>query len=151
MRKIKDSSIIYDGIVWSLHDGYYDNTINGKLHRYIWEQYNGPIPTGFVIHHKDEDKLNYSIENLIMMTVAEHISHHHKNKVVSKKTCIKISEAHKGMKTYDRDDTHKLLMSKKKTKYKEGDVWKNCNGWYTKVNGKIKYIKKSEVICQEKR
>lgn len=38
----------------------------------------GPIPKGFIIHHKDGDKTNNSIDNLELMSRARHASIHHK-------------------------------------------------------------------------
>jgi len=61
-------------------DGKYKKfRINGKdirEHRLVWEQHHGPIPKGYVIHHKDSNGLNNSIDNLEMMTRAEHVKHH---------------------------------------------------------------------------
>lgn len=42
-------------------------------HRYVWEQNNGPIPKGFIVRFLDQNKLNCSIENLILVSRAEHI------------------------------------------------------------------------------
>jgi hypothetical protein len=42
----------------------------------VWEQHNGPIPKGYVIHHKDRDTLNDGIDNLQALTRAEHIEDH---------------------------------------------------------------------------
>ena len=43
-----------------------------RLHTYVWEKYNGPIPDGYVIHHIDRDKTNNNIENLAMLEAGEH-------------------------------------------------------------------------------
>lgn len=57
--------------------GYYLNsTIRKRLHRYVWEFYNGEIPKGYHIHHKDHDKSNNDISNLEMLSQAEHESLH---------------------------------------------------------------------------
>ena len=56
--------------------------LNGKnvhIHRLEWEKYNGAIPKGFIIHHKDENKLNWNIENLEMIKRSEHIGKHQHN------------------------------------------------------------------------
>ena len=45
---------------------------NKMLHRLIWEKANGPIPKNHVIHHRDGNKLNNSIENLECLSQAEH-------------------------------------------------------------------------------
>lgn len=63
----------------TIHRGYKKFRINGidiPEHRLVWEKHNGPIPEGYVIHHKDGNGLNNSIENLEMMTRAEHVRHH---------------------------------------------------------------------------
>lgn len=56
--------------------GYYlSSNINGRrlrLHRYIYEKYNGEIPKRYDIHHKDHNKDNNEIENLELLTPTEH-------------------------------------------------------------------------------
>lgn len=50
---------------------------NGRrLHRIVWEYHNGPIPDGYHVHHKDENRCNNSIENLELMPAHDHLSHH---------------------------------------------------------------------------
>lgn len=62
--------------------GYYlanKPTYQGKrerLHCYVWRYFNGPVPDGFHIHHKDEDKYHNDIENLACVPVSEHTSYH---------------------------------------------------------------------------
>lgn len=57
--------------------GYYLNAKTHKrLHVYIWEYFNGAIPTGYHVHHKDFDKSNNDIENLVLLTAKEHLSLH---------------------------------------------------------------------------
>lgn len=55
---------------------------NGKqtIYQYIWEKYNGPIPDGYVIHHKDGNHRNHCLPNLQLMTRAEHIKIHRINR-----------------------------------------------------------------------
>lgn len=38
------------------------------VHRLVWEAFNGPIPKGMQVNHKDENKSNNSLENLELMT-----------------------------------------------------------------------------------
>jgi hypothetical protein len=54
-----------------------------KYHRYIWELYNGKIPEGYVIHHKDRNKLNNSIDNLQLMTESEHSILHNSKQAIN--------------------------------------------------------------------
>lgn len=42
------------------------------MHRYVWEFYNGPIPEGYEIHHKDGNKANNDISNLACLEQHEH-------------------------------------------------------------------------------
>lgn len=45
---------------------------------YIWEKHFGEIPKGYLIHHKDRNALNDNIENLELMSRAEHLAEHRK-------------------------------------------------------------------------
>lgn len=42
----------------------------------VWESAHGAIPAGACVHHKDRNKLNDDIENLELMSVAEHLREH---------------------------------------------------------------------------
>lgn len=69
----------FNGVRFTRDDktGYYLNsTMRKRIHRYVWESYNGEIPKGYEIHHIDHDKSNNSIENLELMTFANHQSYH---------------------------------------------------------------------------
>ena len=64
--------------------GYYlsSKKIDGRrprLHVYVWEKHFGKIPKGYQIHHKDENKDNNEIDNLMCMTQKEHLSWHGEN------------------------------------------------------------------------
>lgn len=43
------------------------------LHRYIWEQANGPIPKGMIITFKDGNELNADLSNLELISKAENM------------------------------------------------------------------------------
>lgn len=60
-----------------LHTGSKGNK-NSRLHRDVYEYYNGEIPKGFHVHHKDHDKSNNDISNLVMLTKKEHNKIHSK-------------------------------------------------------------------------
>lgn len=59
-------------------DGYLRaTTVAGRAeelyeHRRVWAEANGPIPDGFHVHHIDEDRSNNAIENLALVSKAEH-------------------------------------------------------------------------------
>ena len=71
------------------------NKSRESMHRFVWEFYNGSIPKGFIVHHKDEKKDNNNIENLILMDKKDHrkmhsIQFHKDNPEHSRKTIEKI-------------------------------------------------------------
>lgn len=43
-----------------------------KIHVLVWERENGPKPVGHEIHHKDENKGNFSLSNLELLTNSDH-------------------------------------------------------------------------------
>lgn len=45
---------------------------NKKVHVLEWEKHNGPKPIGYEIHHEDEDKGNWDIANLVLLTNSDH-------------------------------------------------------------------------------
>lgn len=45
-------------------------------HRDMWEFYNGKIPDGWDVHHKDENKLNNTPENFECLLKADHTKLH---------------------------------------------------------------------------
>lgn len=49
-----------------------------RMHVYVWEYYNGSVPDGYHVHHKDEDKSNNNISNLELKIETEHLSFHSK-------------------------------------------------------------------------
>jgi hypothetical protein len=44
--------------------------------RLVWERAHGPIPRGVGIHHKDRDTLNDALDNLELVSKAEHLAIH---------------------------------------------------------------------------
>ena len=66
-KQLKGLTII-DGYRFTLTKGnYLRGTVNSRrmlLHWYIWEKEHGPVPVGFVIHHKDNDPENNLLDNL---------------------------------------------------------------------------------------
>jgi hypothetical protein len=69
----------FNGMTFLFHSpsGYYVSKLGVRLNRAVWEYHNGPIPDGYVIHHKDQNKVNNSIDNLELMEWGEHSAHHH--------------------------------------------------------------------------
>jgi len=59
---------------------YYSYSDNKFLHRVIWEEINGTIPNGMVIHHINGDPSDNEIKNLKALTPKEHALEHMKEK-----------------------------------------------------------------------
>ena len=69
---------------------YKKDWVDGKTyqaHRRVWEQANGPIPEGLIVHHVNHDKRDNRLVNLALMTRAEH-SAHHNNRYSRTKACV---------------------------------------------------------------
>lgn len=54
---------------------YYQNK-GARMHRAVWEYYNGPIPKGYHVHHVDGNRHNNAIENLELKLAKKHLSEH---------------------------------------------------------------------------
>lgn len=70
MITFRGQSIHYD------HKGY-PNIYTGrkgttKVHVLVWEEANGKKPEGYDIHHKDEDKNNFDLSNLELLSKVDH-------------------------------------------------------------------------------
>ena len=55
--------------------GYLRGKLGGRLrlvHDWVWEQENGPIPAGYCIHHRDEDRANNDLANLELVSHTDH-------------------------------------------------------------------------------
>lgn len=86
-------SVTYRGIRFHRYDsGYW---IGGhpqkKLHRFIWECQVGPIPPGYVIHHRNEDTNDNRVENLECITPTEHNRRHRARDMENLKRAIEVS------------------------------------------------------------
>ena len=71
--------LMYKGRVICLNGKYPFLFWNGKkrrLHLVVWEEANGPIPKGYEIHHKDFDKMNWSLDNLEILSEKDHVRFH---------------------------------------------------------------------------
>ena len=71
--------IFYDGhkvYMNGLYPAIYLNGNNVHVHRLEWEKVNGVIPKGYVVHHKNGNKLDWSITNLELLSRSEHLKEH---------------------------------------------------------------------------
>ena len=54
-------------ITWDQESGGYR-----REHQLIWEKYNGPLPKGYIVHHKDGNRQNNNLYNLEAMPKLAH-------------------------------------------------------------------------------
>ena len=67
----------FNGKTYHLYKGErYFSRGRHRLHRDVWEHYNGPIPEGYEIHHKDRNPENNDIANLVCIAENEHKEEH---------------------------------------------------------------------------
>src|SRR4030067_1479678 len=63
-----------------------------RLHQEIWKYYNGKIPLGFAIHHKDGNSSNNDITNLECLSRGKHQSEHVRERFKDNEYYEKIKE-----------------------------------------------------------
>ncbi len=73
----------FNGIRFTIGSGrkYFSNSGVSpcSMHRYVWEFYNGKIPKGYDIHHKDGNRYNNAISNLECLEKHAHKQLHGRN------------------------------------------------------------------------
>lgn len=129
---------------------YINNFVKGitTLHREIWKFYNGQIPIGFHIHHKDGNTDNNDISNLDCVSLKNH-NQLHNSEIERKNLSIKTKELWKDRKKYKKI----CLFCKNEFE----TFWKNtakfCSGNCTtnfRNKSKIDHVDKECVICKNK-
>lgn len=73
-----------------------------RMHIYVWRHFNGPIPKGFHVHHKDENTWNNRIENLELVKSNKHQSYHSKKRIIENPEWFKkfVENGQKGAKKW---------------------------------------------------
>ena len=105
-----------------------------SLHRFVWTCYNGEIPEGYDIHHKDFDKDNNDISNLEALPESVHQSlHARQNGLKSRKNRGKFICINCGCEYEADDNGHNLYCSKncleeykKNVLYVESRICEHC-------------------------
>jgi hypothetical protein len=102
------------------------------LHRQIWIDKNGPIPKGYIVHHKDDNPLNNSIGNLQLMTASEYSTYHIKERLENRKIDCEQCET-----TFTYKSIAKAKYCSKKCQYKS--KWAREKERNSKKKKKIHY------------
>jgi hypothetical protein len=98
---IENATKYYDkrGKRWSVHWLDEDGTQHSNTwSRWEWERKNGPIPKGYVVCYKDEDKENTTLENLELRLRSEEtakLGRSQMGRKMSPEACKKMSDAKK--------------------------------------------------------
>ena len=77
-----------------------------RAHIYVWNKYNGDIPDGFDVHHKDEDTSNNDISNLELIPHSEHMRLHGNENAMTAKEIL-ISKAQPAATKWHKSDEAK--------------------------------------------
>lgn len=101
------------------------------LHRYVWQKTNGDIPTGFHIHHINGEYSDNRIENLHLISHAEHLSQHYD----------KYSQEYK-------DEKYDLLINKAIPKAVEWHKSDEGKEWHKNNTEKLIYTEEYTQICK---
>lgn len=68
---IDEKHITFNGTIYHKHkDDHF--TYHSLIHRDIWQYYNGEIPKGYFIHHRNKNKVDNDISNLQLVTSSQH-------------------------------------------------------------------------------
>lgn len=68
---------VFNGVrFYKVKSGYYKGSGGCWMHRYVWSFYNGPVPDGCDVHHKDGNRGNNAIENLECVMRRSHHEDH---------------------------------------------------------------------------
>lgn len=124
-------------MVWCIimNELYNSSNVNGSVkytHRRVWEEHFGKIPDGFIIHHKNGDKNDNRIENLILMTRADHMSLHASIKRGEKWNGEQLTEEQKRRikhEYYLKNKSHSQKRSKKYYEEHRKEILKRVKEW----------------------
>ena len=87
---------VFNGKTYYLYRGErYFSKGRSRLHRVVWEYYNGKIPAGYQVHHKDGNPKNNDISNLECIPFKEHFEKHRESviaRVTSDKSVKHLAE-----------------------------------------------------------
>lgn len=109
------------------------------IHRLVWLAFNGPIPEGFEINHKDENSFNNNLVNLNLLSHKDNINWGtHNERVIAsrKKPVVQLSKNNEIIHFYPS-----ASQAGRETNISQADISRCCNGKHKTAGGYIwKYI-----------
>lgn len=87
VEQIDETHQKFNGLIYRIDKTNHYRT-QAQIHRDIWEYYFGKIPENHLIHHRDFNPENNSIENLIPLTIPEHREVHNIEAPKQKVSCV---------------------------------------------------------------
>lgn len=123
----KGEVIVWNGIKWYRNDGrkYFRRMYYHKaeyLHIEIYKIYNGEIPKGYQVHHKDGDANNNDPSNLVALSPEQHKIEH--RKMGSYKNNRPSEAAYEAAKAWHRSEEGRKWHKEHATKY--FDITNTC-------------------------
>ena len=130
--------------------------ITKRIHRLVYEAFVGDIPKGFDVHHKDGNKQNNCVENLVAISEHEHHTMHanqnpnifqgmrNYNKYIRPKVVYQYTldgtflTAYPNAKEAQRVTgvcSRNILQVANKTEYKPGKIRKQAGGYIWRIVG----------------
>ena len=105
------------------------------IHRLIWEAFNGQIPEGYEINHRDERPVNNALSNLSLVTHKENLNWGTRNEKSAKslsKTVLQFDLNDNFIKEFPS-----TIQVERETGFSHGYICDCCNGKYKQAYGYI--------------
>lgn len=152
----------FNGIRFTIGPGrkYFSNSaVKPKsMHQYVWSYYNGSVPKGYEVHHKDGDRYNNDISNLELLEMHEHRKLHGrlltdeqrdwKRNNINTKARPKAIEWHKSEAGREWHKKHGQTMHQKEVKVE--CICQQCGKSFITVNNKGVTRKFCSGACSQK-
>ena len=113
-----------------------------RVHRLVWETFNGLIPDGLTIDHIDSNKQNNCLSNLRLLTRKENTSIAHKNRPSPHRYIYELSKNGALIGTYDRKQLNDIFGISNKIWYKDFVSYFNNLGYSIKLLGSVEDIER---------
>lgn len=119
----------YLEVCLSMYDGIVHSRIYRRVHRVVWETFNGTIDNELTIDHIDHNKKNNNLSNLRLLTRAENTSEAHKGKKSAKRYMYNLFHNQQMIGVYDRNELYHMLGISRSIYYKNNKDIIEHNGY----------------------